>query len=125
MMNKRIKKKRRKLSNWRLGDNEYTVKEIRKFHLIQIIRSLTPYFQCQKEYKISARKVKKLANYIYRTYRVIDYSKIARPKIKPEFLYSNDTSSKMKYIKGGQTIRYNSSTFIHLMSQEGFEDGSH
>lgn len=113
-MNNRIKKKRRKLSNRHLGDHEYTVEEIRKYHLIQIIRSLTPYFQCQKEYKISTRKVKKLANYIHRTYRVIDYSKIARPKIKPEFLYPNNTSSRMTHIKGGQTVKYNSSTFISI-----------
>lgn len=82
-MNKRIKKKRRKLRVIRVGDHVYTHKEIVMVNKVNIgFMNTLALYQKIKDYKLIRPRVKALINYIYK-----NRMKCAnRLRFEPQFL---------------------------------------
>lgn len=110
-MNKRIKKKRRRLNDMIIGDHRYSAK-IREYlvkrNLIELrllpVLYLNNHLICQKN------NLKRALRYLYInrsekgpifTYKYSPYSRII-----------SDTSTKRNVIPGGRTMRYNESNYI-------------
>lgn len=124
-MNKRIRKKRAKLADIRIGDHVYTRKELKIHHMVIICRGLITLYHQIKNPKIIKPRVKALVNYIYKdrtkkyqhlSYKHLKFARHLEPK--PEFVMSN-TSTMPKIIPGGKTMKYGSSTFIKFEPIKG------
>lgn len=103
-MNKRIKKKRRKLDDRHIGDHVYAVEYIRYINKMTVLFSIIKPMTIQNpQIKWTRANLKKALNYIIRRRRV-DFSKMIP---RNTFRYQ-----KPPELVGGKTMKYKSSAFI-------------
>lgn len=106
-MNKRIKKKRRKLDDRHIGDHVYSVEYIRYINKMTVLFSIIKPMTIQNpQIKWTRTNLKKALNYIIRRRRV-DFSKMIP---RNTFQYQ-----KPPELVGGKTMKYKSSTFIQFV----------
>ncbi len=115
-MNKRIKKKRMKLDDRRIGDHSYSAKYITTRFKIQILILVIRPIYDRNNLKIRRPVVKSLMNTLYKkwhNYHVRFYEHNPYlTRIKKEYIYD-----KNGLVKGGEKMRYNSSTFYSFKRQ--------
>lgn len=126
-MNKRIEKKRAQTSPLKIGEHVYSREYIRDLNKTNIgFINCVALYQHIKDPKISRPRIKSLMNYIYknreRHYLSYKHLKFARHlKPKPEYMIStstmSNTSTMPKIILGGESIKYNSSTYIRFTEE--------
>lgn len=117
-MNKRIRKKRRKLDDRHIGDHVYAVEYIRYINKMTVLFSIIKPMTIQNpQIKWTRANLKKALNYIIRRRRV-DFSKMIPRNTfryqKPPVLVEGDTSTAHRQISGGKTMKYKSSIFIQF-----------
>jgi hypothetical protein len=134
-MNKRIKKKRTRLSPLKTGYNVYTQEEIKviimsvllKVHLLPRIyaASLDPNKSNVCVWK--KKNIKRALKYMYKhRNQYLSYNHLRFPTTsnqKPEYMMytSTSTSTMPKIITGGKSIKYKSSTYIQFTEEDNHE----
>ena len=103
-MNKRIKKKQRKLKR-QIGDNIYTYNDIKIIQDSYIARYIVFPIFFGKGYKLTRPKIRRLINSIRKKHRTYPCY-----QIKKEYTLTDQP----KMIPGGEHIIYPSSIFINL-----------
>lgn len=127
-MNKRIKKKRARLSPLKIGHNVYTQEEIKviimsvllKVHLLPRIyaASLDPNKSNVCVWK--KKNIKRALKYMYKhlnpylSYKHLRFVRHLKPK--PEFMMS--TSTIPEGIRGGEAINHKSSAYIQFVEEK-------
>lgn len=101
-MNKRIRKKQRKLKSRQIGDNTYTYNDIRIIQDSYISRYILFPIFFGKGYKLTRPKIRRLINYIRKKHRTYPC------QIKKEYMLTDQP----KMVPGGERILYPASMFI-------------
>ena len=126
-MNKRIKKKRKKLKDYRIGDHIYTHKEIDMINKTNIgYMNAVNLYRKIKESKLTRGRVRALINYIYKNRmkyykhifasRVVTANDIFNYRTSMTSDFTKKVKNKPGFIPGGKKVKYNSSTFISASS---------
>lgn len=128
-MNKRIKKKRARLSPLKIGEHVYSREYIRDINRANIgFMCCVALYQHIKDPKISRPRVRSLINYIYKnrrhylSYKHLRFARHLKPK--DEFILTKPpaiTPEHRTIITDGEAINYNSSAYIQFTEEDKHE----